>query len=122
MLPGCARVSTHEQTLALQQDALARAGCERVFRVFAALAELERDVIRERTHAGLATARARGRKGGSPWAAALSDAEKVAIAQTLYDDDSHSIDDICKTLRVSCSTLYCYIRVKRKSPAHDAAT
>jgi predicted transcriptional regulator YheO len=52
----------------------------------------------------------------------LSEAKKVAIAQALYDDDSHSIDDIYKTLRVSRSTLYRYIRVKRKSPARDGVS
>src|SRR6187397_2709116 len=147
-----ARVSTEDQTLALQQDALQQAGCERIFtdtasgsrvdrpgleeaieyvrpgdtlvvwkldrlgrslphlidtirqlqergvgfkslteqidtttsggklifHVFAALAEFERDVIRERTHAGLAAARARGRRGGHPRAAGLASDKQVA--------------------------------------------
>jgi DNA invertase Pin-like site-specific DNA recombinase len=184
MFIGYARVSTHEQTLALQQDALTKADCTRVFtdtasgakadrpgleealdfaragdtlvvwkldrlgrslphlletiaglqergagfkslteqidtttsggklifHVFAALAEFERDVIRERTRAGLAAARARGRTGGRPPAAGLSDAKKVALAQRLYDDTTNSIDDICTTLRVSRATLYRYIK------------
>src|SRR5215208_6631181 len=158
MLLGYARISTHDQTLALQQDALNQAGCDRVFtdtasgataerhgleealshvrrgdtlvvwkldrlgrslphlietiarlqargigfkslteqldtttsggklvfHVFAALAEFERDVIRERTQAGLAAARARGQPGGRPRAAALDDARKVALARALY--------------------------------------
>ena len=66
-------------------------------------------MIRERTQAGLAAARARGRHGGRPRAAALNDARKVALAQKLYDDKSHSIGEICKTLRVSRATLYRYI-------------
>ena len=81
-------------------------GGKLIFHVFAALAEFERDVIRERTQAGLIAARARGRRGGHPKAAALNDAKKVAMAQALYNDKKNSIPDICKTLRVSRSTLY----------------
>ena len=181
MLVGYARVSTHEQTLALQQDALAQAGCERVFtdtaggatadrpglalaldhlragdtlvvwkldrlgrslphllatitglqergvglkslteqldtttsggklifHVFAALAEFERDVTRERTRAGLAAARARGRQGGRP--RKLGTPGKVALAQALYDDQRHSVAEICQTLGISRATLYRYV-------------
>src|SRR5512144_968273 len=177
MLVGYARVSTADQTLGLQKDALAQAGCERlfadtasgaradrpglveaveflrpgdslvvwrlerlgrsvrhlidtlgaldqrgigfrslqeqidtttsggklVFHVFGALAEFERDLIRERTQAGLIAARARGRRGGRPKAL---DARKAAIAQALYNDKTNAITDICRTLRISRATLY----------------
>jgi DNA invertase Pin-like site-specific DNA recombinase len=77
--------------------------------VFGALAELERDLIRERTMAGLAAARARGRRGGRP---GLSE-EKVRQLRTLAADRSNSVRGICKTLGISRATFYRY--------AHQAA-
>src|SRR5205809_1608699 len=87
-------------------------GGKLIFHIFASLAEFERDIIRERTKAGLEAARARGRKGGRPKAATLNTSKKVAIAQALYNDKTNSIDDICKTLNISRATLYRYINVK----------
>jgi DNA invertase Pin-like site-specific DNA recombinase len=191
MLVGYARISTTDQTLSLQQDALGRAGCERIFtdtasgakadrpgleeaveyvrsgdtlivwkldrlgrslphlietvkqleqrgigfrslteqidtttsggtlifHVFGALAEFERNLIRERTMAGLASARARGRNGGHPRAAGLNDAKKVALAQRLYEDKTNTIVDICQTLRVSRATLYRYLNTSKQQHA-----
>ncbi|HAE1092429.1 TPA_asm: recombinase family protein [Salmonella enterica subsp. enterica serovar Montevideo] len=74
-----------------------------VFHVFAALAEFERRLIVERTHAGLAAARARGRKGGRPALAA----EKVAAIQAMAAG-KRSVSEICKALKIGRSTLYKY--------------
>ena len=79
------------------------------FHVFSALAEFERELIRERTLAGLRAARARGRKGGRPKAMTP---EKVRLAARLMSDPSLAVDDICNTLGVSRATLYRYVDPK----------
>ena len=78
-----------------------------VFHIFASLAEFERGLIRERTNAGLKAARARGRKGGRP---KTMDEKKRAMAKTLMADSSNSIEEICKNLKVSRSTLYRHLK------------
>src|SRR5260370_2475862 len=93
-------------------------GGKLIFHLMGALAEFERDLIRERTNAGLAAARARGRVGGRP--KKLSTNGKVALAQRLVEDQNHSIDAICSRLGISRSTLYHYIReAKRASRPSD---
>jgi DNA invertase Pin-like site-specific DNA recombinase len=78
-------------------------GGKLIFHIFGALAEFERNLIRERTQAGLTAARARGRKGGRPKAL---NARQLSIAKALYIDKQHSIAEICRTLKISRATLY----------------
>src|SRR5712664_470213 len=80
-----------------------------VFHIFGALAEFERNLIKERTMAGLNAARARGRKGGRPRLA--STAGKVARAKKLYRDRALSIPEILKTLNISKATLYRWVHL-----------
>src|SRR5215468_450147 len=87
-------------------------GGKLVFHIFGALAEFERDIIKDRTRAGLTAARARGRLGGRPKAKTLDNPKKVALAQSLYENEDNTIDEICKTLNVSRATLYRYIKTK----------
>jgi DNA invertase Pin-like site-specific DNA recombinase len=84
-------------------------GGKLVFHIFGALAEFERDIIRERTQAGLTAARARGRKGGRPKALTPKKAQQL---RTLYNDKTNTIDEICRTLNISRATLYRYMNVK----------
>jgi DNA invertase Pin-like site-specific DNA recombinase len=77
-----------------------------IFHLFGALAEFERNLIRERTNAGLTAARARGRLGGRPKAL---DPNKRQLAVKLYNDREHSIDEICQMMGISKPTLYNYV-------------
>lgn len=80
------------------------------FNIFASLAEFERDVIKERTKAGLDAARARGRLGGRPKGLSASAKSKSYAAETLYKENKYSIAEICKQLDISKGTLYAYLR------------
>ena len=80
------------------------------FHLFAALAEFEADMIRERTHAGLKAARARGRKGGRPKGLSSQAKDKAMIAEKLYKEGKLSTTQICEHLSMARSTLYAYLR------------
>jgi DNA invertase Pin-like site-specific DNA recombinase len=78
-------------------------GGKLVFSIFGALAEFERSLIRERTMAGLAAARARGRVGGRP---PVMTPEKVKVARHLYQARELTVEEIAKTIGVSRKTVY----------------
>ena len=88
-----------------------------VFHIFGALAEFERNLIRERTQAGLQAARARGRKGGRPKAL---DADKRALAVQLYAEKKHTVKQICQMMGISKPTLYKYVDAHRDGLISDA--
>jgi DNA invertase Pin-like site-specific DNA recombinase len=86
-------------------------GGKLVFHIFGALAEFEREIIKERTQAGLVAARSRGKVGGRP--KALS-AKEVQILRNMAADKSLTVSDICKTLGVGRTTFYRYVKVGKR--------
>lgn len=77
-----------------------------VFGLFAALAEYERELIIERTHAGLKAARARGRMGGRP---RKMDISTLQIAMSVMSDNKAVASQIAKRLNITTATLYTYL-------------
>ncbi len=96
------RRQVHLRSLGEQIDT-GTAGGRLLFHLMASIAEFERDLIRERTMAGLHAARARGRTGGRP--SALTE-EKRALARELYESKKYEVSQIARTLGVSRSTVY----------------
>jgi DNA invertase Pin-like site-specific DNA recombinase len=82
-------------------------GGKLIFHIFGALAEFERNLIKERTNAGLLAARERGRKGGRP--KSLTD-KKIEMAKKMYADKTNSIEEIAKILGVSRITLWRHVK------------
>jgi DNA invertase Pin-like site-specific DNA recombinase len=81
-----------------------------IFNIFASLAEFERDVIRERTQAGLNAARARGRVGGRPRGLSNTAETTACAVETLYREGRLSVRQIAEKLAISKATLYNYLR------------
>ena len=81
-----------------------------IFNLFASLAEFERDIIRERTNAGLKSARARGRIGGRPKGLSEEAQKTAEICASLYEGGKHGANEIATRMRISKATLYKYLR------------
>jgi len=81
-----------------------------IFNIFASLAEFERDIISERTRAGLEAARARGHKPGRKF----TDTDKVATALKMYDSKQYSVPEILKAAGIGKTTLYRYISTRKE--------
>ena len=86
-------------------------GGKLIFHVFGALAEFERELIRERTNAGLKAARARGRTGGRKQKLTP---KQIEMARAMVSDPNISINEICKMLGISKPTLYRYVPAPSK--------
>jgi DNA invertase Pin-like site-specific DNA recombinase len=91
------------------------ASCKLIFGIFAALAEFECELIRERTKDGLAAARARGRSGGRKFA--LSKAQ-VRLAQAAMGNKETVVSELCDELGITRATLYRYIDPKGQLRDH----
>jgi DNA invertase Pin-like site-specific DNA recombinase len=77
--------------------------------IFSSLAQFERRLIQERTRAGLEAARSRGKNGGRKRIESTN--PKVLTAKNMHTEHDMSIDDICKTLKISRSSFYRYLGV-----------
>lgn len=83
-----------------------------IFNMFASLAEFEKDLIRERTMAGLKSARARGRMGGRPKGLSEKAKKAACTAEALYLQNELKTDEIAEQLGISKTTLYKYLRAR----------
>lgn len=83
-----------------------------IVNLFAALAQLERDIIIERTKAGLASARARGKVFGAPKGLSKKNQQKAIICEQYFKEGKLTVSEICERVDVSRATYYKYLRVR----------
>ncbi|MGY3055693.1 DNA invertase Pin-like site-specific DNA recombinase [Pedobacter sp. UYEF25] len=88
------------------------------FNIFASLAEFEREIISERTRAGLESARARGRKGGRPPGLSKENLAKANAIKVLFDKQDKTMEEIANVVGLSRSTCYRYLDISNPLPTH----
>lgn len=93
-------------------------GGKLIFHIFSALAEFERDLIQERTQAGLKAARARGKMGGRP---PLLDTRQINRMIEMYDEQKNTVAEICKIYNISRPSFYNYLNNRRRELAKSSA-
>jgi DNA invertase Pin-like site-specific DNA recombinase len=93
---------------------------ELIFHLFSALAQFERRLIQERTRAGLAAARARGKQGGRR--PLRPEDPRVRMAYTMYGDQRLTVPEICRSLRISPATFYRYVALGRRAADRTSGT
>ncbi|RYE20037.1 MAG: recombinase family protein [Sphingobacteriaceae bacterium] len=91
------------------------------FNIFASLAEFERDIIRERTKAGLAAAKARGRLGGRPAGLTPEKMQLALTAKDLHDTGKYSISEVAKRLKLPIATCYRYLTFVRNQQSEQGS-
>ncbi len=96
----------------------ATSGGKLIFHIFSALAEFERDLIQERTQAGLKAARARGKLGGRP---PLLDTRQINRMIEMYDEQKNTVAEICKIYNISRPSFYNYLNNRRRELAKSNA-
>ncbi|KTD70377.1 MULTISPECIES: recombinase family protein [Legionella] len=84
-----------------------------IFNIFGSLAEFERELIKERTIAGLDAARARGKKGGRPSGLSKEAQAKAHSAELIYKEGQLSVSEICEQLSISRATFYKYLKFRK---------
>ena len=95
---------------------LTTSGGKLIFHIFSALAEFERDLIQERTQAGLKAARARGKMGGRP---PLLDNRQITRMIEMYDEQKNTVAEICKIYDISRPSFYNYLKQRKKALIED---
>jgi DNA invertase Pin-like site-specific DNA recombinase len=97
----------------------ATSGGKLIFHIFSALAEFERDLIQERTQAGLKAARARGKMGGRP---PSLDTRQINRMIEMYDEQKNTVAEICKIYNISRPSFYNYLNNRRRELSKTETT